>query len=80
LRSLTWNGEPVASYTRSAPNQARILSAFEEEGWPARIDDPLAPGILRQTLKDLQEKFRDTPIAFFADGTGTGIRWKPRTW
>lgn len=79
LRRLTWNGNAVASYRRSAPNQATILSVFEEEGWPPQIDDPLPQGILRQTLKDLQEKFRATPIAFIADGTGTGIRWEPRT-
>jgi hypothetical protein len=75
LRRLTWNGEPVASYRRSAPNQATILSAFEEEGWPTRIDDPLSPGQLRQTLKDLQKKLKDAPITFRADGTGEGILW-----
>ena len=78
LLSLTWNGETVARYTRPAPNQVKILSAFEEEGWPPRIDDPLTPGSLRQTLKDLQKKFRDSPIAFCGDGTATGILWEPR--
>ena len=78
LRSLTWNGETVASYSWSAPNQAMILSAFEEEGWPPRIDDPLPRGRLRQTLKDLQKKFKDAPITFRANGTGEGILWTIR--
>lgn len=75
LRVLTWNNKRVGDYARLALNQEKILSAFEEEGWPIRIDDPLPPGRLRQTLKDLQKKFKDAPITFRADGTGKGIRW-----
>lgn len=75
LRVLTWNNANVVAYARLAPNQAMILSAFEEEGWPTRIDDPLPRGQLRQTLKDLQKKFKDAPITFRADGTGEGILW-----
>ena len=30
------------------------------------MDDPLPPGRLRQTLKDLQKKFKDAPITFRA--------------
>ena len=78
LRVLTWNNKTVGAYARRAPNQAMILSAFEEEGWPTRIDDPLPRGRLRQTLKDLQKKFKDAPITFRADGTGEGILWTIR--
>ena len=65
----------MGAYAHLAPNQAMILSTFEEEGWPNRIDDPLTPGRLRQTLKDLQKKFKNAPITFRADGTGEGILW-----
>ena len=68
----------MGAYARRAPNQAKILSSFEEEGWPKRIDDPLKRGKLRQTLKDLQKKFKDAPITFRADGTGQGILWMIR--
>ena len=78
LRVLTWNNKTVGAYARLAPNQAKILSSFEEEGWPKRIDDPLKRGKLRQTLKDLQKKFKDAPITFRADGTGEGILWTIR--
>ena len=64
LRVLTWHNKPMGAYARPALNQEKILSAFEEEGWPTRIDDPLPPGRLRQTLKDLQKKFKDAPITF----------------
>ena len=75
FRVLTWNNKTVGAYDRLAPNQAMILSSFEEEGWPNRIDDPLKRGKLRQTLKDLQKKFKNAPITFRADGTGEGILW-----
>ena len=84
LRVLTWNNKPVGAYARLAPNQAMILSAFEEEGWPTRIDDPLPRGRLRQTLKDLQKKFKDAPITFRETGPARGSygrsgKARPRT-
>ena len=33
----------IKQYRVPAPVQAAILSTFQEEGWPARIDDPLPP-------------------------------------
>src|SRR5262245_54360552 len=33
----------VKRFVAPAPNQELVLSAFEEEGWPGRLDDPL-PG------------------------------------
>src|SRR5262249_44185846 len=34
----------VKEFRLPAANQETILMSFEEEGWPARIDDPLPPG------------------------------------
>jgi hypothetical protein len=43
LREL-WLGPHLIKWFRvPAPDQERILDAFEEEGWPASIDDPLPP-------------------------------------
>jgi len=58
-----------------------ILAAFQEENWPARIDDPLpgddnrdGPERLRDTVKKLnRQKVRR--IHFSCDGTGEGILW-----
>ena len=62
-----------------AANVVKVLDAFEEEGWPVRIDDPLDPSKnqqrLHECIKRLNDKLED--IRFSADGTGQGIRWKP---
>jgi hypothetical protein len=83
LRQLCWHGEVVKRFRQPADNQERVLAAFQEDGWPSRIDDPLppaagsdAPGRLRATVKCLN---RGLPAVegprFFADGTGQGVCW-----
>ena len=63
-----------------AKNVARILDAFEEEGWPDRIDDPLPggrkPPRLRGAVATLNRGL--SAIKFRADGTGEGILWEAR--
>ncbi len=63
-----------------AKNVARILDAFEEEGWPDRIDDPLPggrkPRRLRGAVATLNRGL--SAIKFRADGTGEGILWEAR--
>ena len=51
--------------------QQAVLSAFEEEGWPAAIDDPLPPQIeqdpkrrLRDTIKSLNTNQTNAHLAF----------------
>ena len=41
---LWFAGQCIRSRKRPAPNQVLILEAFEEEGWPPQIDDPLPGG------------------------------------
>ncbi|MGF1583445.1 MAG: hypothetical protein ACFCD0_29345 [Gemmataceae bacterium] len=65
-----------------APNQETVLAVFEEEGWPARIDDPL-PGVAEQdpkrrlhdTIKCLNRSHKAKVIHFRGDGTGEGVIW-----
>ena len=59
-----------------------ILAAFEEEGWPPRIDDPLPPKPdqdpkrrLHDTINSLNRNQQHLLIQFFGDGSGQGIRW-----
>jgi hypothetical protein len=80
-RELWYGGALCVRYTKVAPYQERILKSFEELGWPSRIDDPLPPGKLMNTIPDMQDKLKafDSPIAFGRDGTARGIRWWVRS-
>jgi len=68
-----------------APNQEAVLAAFQEEGWPNCIDDPLPPKgdlspkrRLHDTIKALNRKHRQRPplIHFLGNGTGQNIVWE----
>ncbi|MBN1395938.1 MAG: hypothetical protein JW959_13030 [Pirellulales bacterium] len=77
-------GRRVAKrFKTPSPNQETILSAFEEEGWPNRIDDPLRPQAeqdskcrLHDTIKSLNRHHQRRLIVFRGDGTGQGVRWE----
>jgi hypothetical protein len=77
---LHYRGEIVRRVV--SPSRAssicRILDAFQEDGWPERIDDPLpgGPGAqrLRETIRTLNKGL--AKIRFRADGTSTGIVWE----
>ncbi len=61
-----------------ARNQILILCAFQECGWPWRVDDPLPhppdDQRLRQTVSDLNDRLKI--LRFYCDGTGKGITWR----
>ncbi|MGI9517145.1 MAG: hypothetical protein ACR2NP_08875 [Pirellulaceae bacterium] len=72
----------VKRFKWRASNQEAILSAFEEDGWPARIDDPLPPvpdtdpkRRLSDTIKCLNRKQQNSLVRFSGDGTGEGVLW-----
>lgn len=73
----------VKQFKVPAANQERILAAFEEEGWPVRIDDPLPPNSeqnpkrrLHDTINSLNRNQKQNLIRFTGDGSGQGIRWE----
>ena len=86
---MLYVGEDVVKrYRVPSPTQEAVLDAFEEEGWPDRIDDPLRPDPdqdgkrhLHDTIRRLNRN-RRAAIHFSGDGTGTGVLWeltlKPR--
>jgi hypothetical protein len=83
-RQLRLGPEIVKEFKLPSPNQETVLMAFEEEGWPPRIDDPLPPQPqldprrrLHDTIKALNRKQRQGLIRFRGDGSGEGIRWEP---
>ncbi|MEM1070096.1 MAG: hypothetical protein AAGG48_17825 [Planctomycetota bacterium] len=82
-RTLHLDQRVVKQYKWRAANQEAILSAFQEEGWPRRIDDPLPPQPdqdskrrLSDTIKGLNRKQQNQLIRFHGDGTGEGIVWE----
>lgn len=82
-RMLSCGGMTVKHFRWTAENQEAILSVFEEEGWPPRIDDPLPPHAeqdskrrLSDTIKCLNRKQSNSLIHFRGDGTGEGVVWE----
>lgn len=80
---LRMDGKTVKRFKWPAANQQVVLSAFQEEGWPAHIDDPLPPQPdqdskrrLSDTIKCLNRKQLHELIHFRGDGTGEGIIWE----
>lgn len=82
-RHELWFGHHlVKRFKWRASNQETVLAAFEEEGWPARIDDPLPPNAetdpkrrLSDAIKCLNRKQANSLIRFSGDGTGEGVLW-----
>jgi hypothetical protein len=79
-RELRIGGIVVKRFKWPAENQEQVLDAFEEEGWPPRIDDPLLPHPkidpkrrLHDTLKCLNRKQLNGYDKFRGDGTGKGV-------
>jgi hypothetical protein len=84
-RELTLNGTVVKRYRVPAQNQELILDAFEEEGWPQHIDDPLPPTgdtdpstRLHDAINKLNGHHTNRLLHFRGNGMGTGIFWELR--
>jgi hypothetical protein len=82
-RSLSVGGVLVKRFRIASPNQVAILAAFQEEGWPRRIDDPLRPQAhqvakcrLHDTIKCLNRHHLQRILRFRGDGTGEGVCWE----
>ncbi len=73
----------VKKFRQPARAQELILAAFEEEGWPANIDDPLPPKPdvdcrqrVHDTIKRLNQEQKNRLILFSGDGTGSRVLWQ----
>ncbi len=73
----------VKQFKVPAPNQETVLTVFEEEGWPVRIDDPLPPREeqdtkrrLHETITSLNRRQRVRLVRFMGDGSGQGVLWE----
>lgn len=83
LRELRAGQTLLKKFRSQAPTQEVVLAAFEEEGWPRRIDDPIAPRPfveckhrLRSTIQSLNRSHEEPLLRFRADGSGEGIVWE----
>jgi hypothetical protein len=82
-RVLTVAGQVVKQFRVPADNQVLILAAFEESGWPPRLDDPLPPvpdvdskRRLRDATFRLNGNQKRRLIRFHGDGSGRGLCWE----
>lgn len=82
-RELEFCGQIVKRYRVPAQNQETILAAFQEEGWPRRILDPLPATRdqdqrrkLNLTIQSLNRHHLTRAIRFGGDGTGSGVTWQ----
>jgi hypothetical protein len=82
-RTLWLEAKLVKRFGVPAANQELILAAFEEEGWPSGIDDPLPPVAdidpkhrLQGVIFRLNGCQKQRLIRFMGNGDGLGIRWE----
>jgi hypothetical protein len=81
-RELRLGSLVVKRFRQPACCQETILAAFEEDGWPPRIDNPLpgdgdtgAVDRLNEAVKKLNRGTRRL-LRFLSDGAGLGILWQ----
>ncbi len=81
-RELRLGVRILKRFRQPAKNQQTILAAFQEEGWPARIDSPITAGSnedaqerLHNTIKRLNQQIEPL-IRFHADGNAEGVMWR----
>ncbi len=85
-RTLFVAGHKIKQFKQPAQSQELILIAFQEDGWPVRIDDPLPPLAgkdqhaikwrLRSTVENLNRaQHGPIRVRFLLDGTGQGVCW-----
>lgn len=83
-QELWFDGKLVKQFRIPSANQVTILSAFQEDGWPSRIDDPLpchaeidSRRRLNDTIRSLNRSRIHAVLRFAGDGSGEGILWEP---
>jgi hypothetical protein len=83
LRELSVGKVLIKRFKVPSPNQELILDAFQEEGWPVCIDDPLPPvpeldskQRLHDTIDRLNRSQINRRLRFRGNGNGRGIRWE----
>jgi hypothetical protein len=83
LQELRVGTTIIKRFKVPARNQETVLAAFQEEGWPVFLDDPLPPHLeidpkrrLHDTINSLNRNQKNDLIRFRGNGSGEGIRWE----
>lgn len=87
---LRWHGQIVRVVKPKATNVIALLDAFQQQGWPTKIENPVARPLdpkfsrrpqemynstrLHDTIKSLNTGL--TGLRFNADGTGGAVCWR----
>ena len=74
-QELRLGGRVLKQYENKAENQTLVLAAFQEQGWPERVDSPFAANEVQRLHGTLGELNKIPGIRFCGDGYG-GIRWR----
>lgn len=75
----------VKEFRQPSSRQVAVLSAFQTQGWPPRIEDPFATdsgnisGLLHFTIQNLNRNQLRRLIHFYGDGTRRGVCWRLST-
>ena len=84
-RELSVGGALIKRFRVPAQNQELILSAFQEEGWPHHIYDPLPTNRridthvrLHDAINRLNGCQKSPLVRFHGNGAGNGISWELR--
>ena len=82
-RELRYKGRIVKRFRVPAVNQIAVLEAFQEDGWPEFIDDPIPPAEgqdpkqrLNVTIKSLNRNQVNRLIRFHGNGDGVQVYWE----
>jgi hypothetical protein len=82
-RVLVIGGRVVKKFRVPSPNQEAVLVAFQREGWPVCVADPLPPTAakfakirLHDTIKCLNARQENRLIRFRGNGMGNGVLWE----
>jgi hypothetical protein len=80
---LRMDGRVVKQFKVRSPSQEAILTAFEEQGWPTAIDDPLPPHPgqdaqrrLRSAIQSLNANQQTPLLRFRGDVIGRRVLWQ----
>jgi hypothetical protein len=82
---LRFRGRLVRRFRNAASHQRAILDAFESQGWPERLKDPLPypenrrinlKRRLRDTIKNLNRDHETRCLHFYAADAGRAVGWQ----
>jgi hypothetical protein len=75
----------VRRFRNVASDQRAVLDAFQSQGWPAWLEDPLPPAQgqrvnrkrrLHDTIKNLNRRHKTPGLHFYGADAGRAVGWE----